>query len=275
MLLTFVSAFYILKSKFSAQTYEKWFQNLIPNVRKFNLVIFCDDKSKPFLLKYINETNKDLIKIVKLEINQFYNYQYKEYWIENHKRNDSLNGSKVSTHDTHWKLNMLWSEKQSFVKRAMDMKLFETEWYGWMDIGYFRSEYRGDLLPDQIHQWPNETKIKKLNPKKIYYGMANNNPLEIQDTYQKIMKKDEYGLPSCEILTYGIAGGFFLIHRDKVNWWRDTYDERIKKYFFHNHLIKDDQNVVMDLIYNDMMHFEIVFESIGFNSWFLFQRYLF
>jgi hypothetical protein len=34
---------------------------------------------------------------------------------------------------------MLWSEKISFVKETMDNQYFNTEYYGWCDIGYFRN----------------------------------------------------------------------------------------------------------------------------------------
>ena len=273
MLITFATAFYIIQSKFDETTYEKWFKNLIPNVRKFNLVIFCNEQSEPLLKKYINNDNKPFVKIIKLEISEFDNFQYKEAWKTNHKKNDALNGSKTSTHNTSWELNMLWSEKQSFVKRSME--IFETEWYGWMDIGYFRAEYRGDLMPVQIQHWPNQSKIEKLNIKKVHYSLVNNNPYEVNDTFQKVTTKDEYGLPISEILTYGIAGGFFLVHKNMVEWWQQTYNNRVLKYFTHNHLIKDDQNVVMDLIYNNMKDFEIIREPPGYNTWFLFQRFLF
>ena len=45
----------------------------------------------------------------------------------------------MKSHKTDWKLNMLWSEKIAFVKKCYDNKYFpETDWYGWVDIGYFR-----------------------------------------------------------------------------------------------------------------------------------------
>ena len=45
----------------------------------------------------------------------------------------------MKSYKTSWKLNMLWNKKISFVKKAYQEKYFdETEWYGWMDIGYFR-----------------------------------------------------------------------------------------------------------------------------------------
>ena len=42
--------------------------------------------------------------------------------------------------------------------------LFNTEWYGWCDIGYFRGRNDIDLSPGLIPCWPNEEKIKLLIP---------------------------------------------------------------------------------------------------------------
>ena len=39
---------------------------------------------------------------------------------------------------------MLWCEKISFVKKTIEKNYFNTDWYGWCDIGYFR-ESNNDL----------------------------------------------------------------------------------------------------------------------------------
>ena len=33
-----------------------------------------------------------------------------------------------------------------------------------------------------------------------------------------------------------IAGGFFIIHKDNISWWSETYDSMLKKYFENNGL---------------------------------------
>ena len=110
-MITFVSYFYIIKSKFKKEKYKKWINYLLPNIRNFNLVVFCDNKSYLFLKKLL--PNKDIynskIKLIILEKNEFYNYRYKDYWKKNHKNNNSLNDK--SLYKTDWELNMLWNEK--------------------------------------------------------------------------------------------------------------------------------------------------------------------
>ena len=267
-MITFISAFYILKSKFSKEKYEKWFSNLLPNVKNFNLVIFCDQKSKPLLEKYTK--NNDKIKLVLLRIEKFYNYKYKSGWIKNHKKN------KLAEYED-WQLNMLWSEKIAFVKNAYKNKYFpETEWYGWCDIGYFRGEEVGDISQQQIKNWPNYDKINSLNKDKIYYALVRFDPNYLQSLYNIINDKNEFGLPRNSIPEdqWSIAGGFFLIYKNNIDYWFKTFDNRLQLYFKHNYLVKDDQILVVDLIFSNKGKFELIKETNRTNPWFVFQRFL-
>ena len=267
-MITFISAFYILKSKFSKEKYEKWFSNFLPNVKKFNLVIFCDQKSKHLLEKYTK--NNDKIKLVLLEIEKFYNYKYKTDWIKNHTKN------KLAEYED-WQLNMLWSEKISFVKNAYINKYFpETEWYGWCDIGYFRGDEFGDISQQQIKNWPNYDRISSLSKDKIYYALVRFNPNYLQSLYNVINDKNEFGLPRNSIPEdqWSIAGGFFLIYKNKIDYWFKTFDNRLQLYFKHNYLVKDDQILVVDLIFSNKGKFELIKETNRTNPWFVFQRFL-
>ena len=265
-MITFISAFYILKSKFFKEKYEKWISNLLPNVKKFNLVIFCDKKSKPLLEKYTK--NNDKIKLVLLEIEKFYNYKFKKHWIENHKKN------KLAYYED-WQLNMLWCEKIAFVKNAYSNKYFpETEWYGWCDIGYFRCEESGDISQQQIQNWPNN--INSLNKEKIYYAMARFDSNYLQALFNVINDKNEFGLPRNSIPEdqWSIAGGFFLICNNNIDYWFRTFDNRLQLYFNHKYLVKDDQIIIIDLIFSNKSKFELIKETTRANPWFVFQRFL-
>ena len=149
-MITISTCWYILKSKFDKTKYEQWFSNLLLNVNNFYLIIYSNQESKEMLLPYIK--NNPNIKLVIIEIEDFYNYKYKEHWINNHEKNNSLNDN--SNFKTNWKLNMLWSEKISFVKHTIQQNYFDTHWYGWCDIGYFRGGYN-DISVNLIKCWPN------------------------------------------------------------------------------------------------------------------------
>ena len=72
-----------------------------------------------------------------------------------------------------------------------------------------------------------------------------------------------------------IAGGFFLINREKIEWWSNIYYNRLYEYFNNNILVKDDQYVIIDCIANNLKEFNIIEEKdLSKDRWFVFQSYL-
>ena len=270
MSITFSSCFYIIKSKFDPNTYINWMNNFISIVLKnensFNLVIYSDENSA----KYIDTKGNPKIKIVIKPIDQFYNFKHQNYWVENHKRNHLLNDK------SNWVLNMLWSEKIWFVKETVERKYFETEFYGWCDIGYFRNRH-DDLHTSKLLNWPNVAKISALDKNKIGYACINNDNGYMNYLHKIVSNKNQLGLPVQEIPANqnSIAGGFFIIHKDKINWWAETYEAKLLLYFKHNYLVKDDQIILIDCIISNLNDFLIFRENNSkFDNWFMFQRIL-
>ena len=216
-MITFATCWYQLKSKFNHQQYEKWMRNLLTNVVKFNLVIYSNEKSVSIFKDMIKDNPK--IKVVLKPLSQLYNYKYKNAWIKNHTKNDLLKNR------IDWELNMLWAEKIYFVYETMNKKYFDTNYYGWMDIG------ENIFLP--------------RNP-----------------------------IPNNQL---SIAGGFFISHKKNIAWWQRTFDEKLKLYFKHDYLIKDDQIIIIDCIMSILTNprFALVNENNPkLDNWFLFQRFL-
>ena len=247
MSITFVSCFYIIKSKFEYSTYIEWMNNFISIVNNFNLVIFTDENS----INYINTFDNPRIKLVIKPIEQFYNYKYKEYWIKNHQRNYLLNNKSC------WELNMLWSEKIWFVNETVYKKYFDTDYYGWCDIGYFRNRLN-DTNTNKLINWANSQKLLELDRNKIHYACVNNNNNFMNALYTLINNKNELGLPVKEINPnqVSIAGGFFIIYNDKINWWANTYDNKLELYINNNYFVKDDQIILVDCILSDLNNFK-------------------
>lgn len=266
-MITIITAFYILNSKFSIDKYKKWIQYFLDNVI-CNIIIFTDNKSKYLFDKYKNKTN---IRIVIQELDDFYNYKYVEYWKRNHIQNYSLNNI------TGWELNMLWSEKAAFINKALELGYINTEWCCWCDIGYFRKEERGTLKPKDLRNWPSNNKILTLNKDKVYYGMSHNNSKYLDVLKNICLNKNDIGLPKFDIpkKQCSIAGGFFLIHKEKIKWWLSTYDNMLKLYFENNRTVKDDQIIIVNTYSLFTEHFNIIYENNNnYNHWFLFQRWL-
>jgi hypothetical protein len=172
---------------------------------------------------------------------------------------------------------MLWSEKIWFVKETIERKYFETEFYGWCDIGYFRNR-RDDIHSSKLLNWPNNEKIMKLDKNKICYACINNDNGYMNSLHKIVNNKNQLGLPVNEIpaIQNSIAGGFFIIHKDKINWWSETYDTKLELYFKNNYLVKDDQIILVDCILSNSNEFLLFRENArNLDNWFMFQRILF
>ena len=262
--ITYSTCWYPFKAKFNTNVYEQWINNMLTNVNNYYLVVYTNELGYATIKQYIQPNIKVIIK----DHTEFYTYQYKDYWIENHKKNHLLN-EKVD-----WKVNMLWSEKINFVKETFNKKYFNTEFYGWCDIGYFRNR-ENDSHTNELTEWPNENTILQLDKNKIHYALINDNQQYISYLYNQITKKNRKGLPIHEIPPnqYSIAGGFFTIHNSKIDWWHDTYYKRLLLYFENNYLVKDDQILLIDCAFTYPLNFQLYKENFQqYDNWFMFQR---
>jgi len=272
-LLTLSTCWYILKSKFDKKTYLNWIRNIGSIVNNFNLVIYTNATSLKDIIQHINVKNKR-IKIIIKPIEEFYNYRYKDYWIKNNEKS----GLTLHKH-IDWELNMLWNEKVFFVNETIRQKYFNTPYYGWCDIGYFRNRIN-DLNTIYLQNWPNNLKMygNPFNDSCIHYGCVQNNTI----TYVKLSNdiKNHYlnNLKSPPTIQYEeicFAGGFFIMKPKLIDLYVKLYDEKLLYYFLNNYLIKDDQTILMDIIFTNPNIFYIHTEDKpNFDNWFMFQRLL-
>ena len=264
--ITFVSCWYIVKSKYSIDKYIEWIDNIMKNVNNYYLVVYTNNDSKHYLSKYSDNMK---IKIIIKEYEDMYNYRYKDQWIKNHEKNNLLNCM------IDWKLNMLWSEKIHFVYDTIMNKYFDTMYYGWCDIGYFRNRVNDTKINDLL-LWPSNYIINNLKKDSIYYGLISNDINKNQLIQNQILNKNEFDLPSIALnpSNVSIGGGFFILYKDMITWWKEYYDMKLNLYFTHNYLVKDDQIILTDCIYSDETKFTLCTENTKYDNWFLFQRYL-
>jgi hypothetical protein len=240
--------------------------NFISIVNKFNLVIYTDENS----FKYIDTKNNPKIKIIIKSLDKFYNYNYKDYWIKNHENNHLLNDKSC------WELNMLWSEKIQFVKQTYENKYFDTEFYGWCDIGYFRNRPH-DIHTSRLTNWGNNQVILRNNIDKISYACIKNDDGYMNFLHNLVNSRNDKNLPVIPIPAHqnSIAGGFFILHKNNIEWWTTTYDNKLKLYFENNYLVKDDQIILVDCILSNLDKFNLFREyNDHFDNWFMFQRIL-
>lgn len=269
--ITFSTCFYVVNSKFDADTYAKWSNNfmLLTHTNNFYLVIYTDENS----VKYINleNANHKNVHVVIKPLSELHGYKYREKWIRNNIRlSISLS----------WELNMIWSEKVWFVQETMKTRYFEdTEFYGWCDIGYFRSRPEIDVDISTLiqHGWPNPARFETFDKNKIMYAIViPADELYLYSLKQLIDAKNEHGLPETPIphTQQSVSGGFFVGHRDKIDWWVDTYNKRLQLYFEHDYAVKDDQLIIIDCIFTQLSEFSILYYDIcELDPWFPFHRF--
>jgi hypothetical protein len=251
-----------MKSKFDASIYVQWMNQMLSIVNDFYLVIYTDEASSAYITLPVGNQR---IRVIIKPVEEFYTYQYKESWIKNHAANYLLKDR------VDWKVNMLWSEKVFFVAETYQRNYFDTAYYGWCDIGYFRNR-PNDLNTRELSHWANDAKIRALNPNKIHYS-------QICDSHylQRLFRLVNVVRPKIAVPPEqnSIAGGFFIGYRDKIEDWAKRYDEKLRFYFEHSLLVKDDQTILVDCILSDLRHFQLHTENLsGYDHWFMFQRIL-
>jgi len=94
--------------------------------------------------------------------------------------------------------------------------------------------------------------------------------------YKIINAKSETGLPVNPIPPHqnSVAGGFFILHKNKIDWWAKTFDTKLELYFKNNYLVKDDQIILVDCILSGQENFLLFREANQYDNWFMFQRIL-
>lgn len=239
--------------------------NFLHIVKNFNLVIYTNQETS----KWIDTKGNPRIKIIIKEFEDFHTFSFKNNWIVNHEKNELLNKC------IQWEVNMLWSEKIWFVNETVQKQYFISEFYGWCDIGYFRNT-EGNIHTYHLQNWPNPERIRELNREKIYYGCISNDDDYLKYLNCFVENKNADGLPCTPIPPNqnSIAGNFFILHKDKISWWTQTYYDKLTLYFQHNYLVKDDQIILLDCIFTNISEFCLMRENTQhLDNWFLFQRF--
>jgi len=142
---TIVTGYFQLKqAKASHDTYSKWMRNMLSIENP--MVIFCDSASEQ-MIQEMRAGKMEYTKIILTSFNEFYSYRYARNFLEHYK----MDQEQRVGHNMF--LYMIWSEKSHFLKRAIELNPFSTEYFVWCDIGCFR-------VPNTRYlHWPNPSRI--------------------------------------------------------------------------------------------------------------------
>ena len=148
---TIVTAYFKLaQSKASHEKYVNWMQNMLAIDNP--MVIFCE-KDCVNLIKTFRLSKMDKTHIIVVTFQDFYSYRYGASFTEHYEKDTE----KRVGHGIL--LYLIWSEKSHFLKRAVELDPFKTDYFLWVDIGCFRrpnTEYINWPNPQRIAEIPND-----------------------------------------------------------------------------------------------------------------------
>jgi len=253
---TLVSCYFRLeKSKHSHDNYMVWMDNFLENVET-PLIIFCDEDSE----KLIKEKRKkflDKTKIILTKPNDFHTWKYFDIFKENYNRDFEKDKHSVP-------LYMIWSEKSNFIRRAVEINPYKSEFFVWIDIGAFRNRGKyGDLSLEQIKTWPNEAKIKALPHDKVILGKAGEFPRDCNILLQNGLTKGEF-----TYVLKSIVGTVFIMHKDMAMvWWR-LYYWMLETFAKYGRVILKDQSIMANVAVSFPKKVQILDKIDGLDPWF-------
>jgi len=227
---TVVSAYYPMKSKYSIDNYKEWIQNLYGNIG-FNLVFFTNKEYTPFI-EEVRKNFKDKTKIITLEFEDFEALKkYPMSFWEDQKKKDHED---YHTPDMY----ILWYEKKEFLKKAIDMNPFNTDYFVWTDAGICRDKNWIPFLKD----YPS---IDKIPNDKIVINL-------LEDFSDKNINYDfQYVLTN-------VGAGILAGKKDTWNKYYSLYDEIFNMYINDGRFIGKEQNIMTSMVIKDGDLFNLI-----------------
>lgn len=254
---TIVTAYFKLKiSKASHETYLKWMQNMLINSNP--MVIFCDTVSKSYIESVRKMVDPELERtcIIITEVSEFYSYKYGEKFVEHF----AMDTEKRVGHNII--LYMIWAEKSHFLKRAIELDPFESDYFLWSDIGCFRRENT------EFRNWPNPSRIATLPKDKVLLLSV------IPFTPSELACKTLSDLPSFQFQNR-IGAPIFGGTKEILLQWHDKYYEMLEYFISINRFIGKDQSIMNSVYLMNREFCELINWKEGCNDpWFYLQDYL-
>jgi hypothetical protein len=247
------SYFQLNQSKASHLQYVEWMKNML--IIDNPMVIFCDEKSEETI--YMLRSGKhDKTRIIVTNFKEFYSYKYANHFLEHYK----MDKEQRVGHNMF--LYMIWSEKSNFMKRAIELDPFNTDYFLWVDIGCFRRPNT------EYINWPNPKKIDNLDKTNVLLLLV------------QPFTREEWNCSSRETLPLfqfanRIGGTMFGGGKDILLKWHEKYYEMLEYFISIKRFIGKDQSIMNSvyLLNKDMC--ELVNWQPGCpDHWFYLQEYL-
>lgn len=250
---TIVTAYYDLPfKKHSSSNYSIWMGYFF-NTIKSNIIVFTDTKSSKMLFDLCKDMKN--VKTIIFPLEKFFTFKYIDYWKKDYERDTE------KYHNPY--LYMIWNEKSMFIRHAIHINPFNTEYYAWTDIGMIRD-------PEQIkyvNMYPNPNIIKTLKNDKVYI-------LNIADFTEQELRETDV----TQIFKYKnrIGGGVIFGHKDVLMEWYKIYYDMMSAFMKNDYYAGKDQSIMacVYLKYREKL-IELVKPTYSpINKWFYMLYYL-
>ncbi len=148
-----------------------------------------------------------------------------DYWNRDYERD-------IEKEYHNQNLYILWNEKTTFMKKAMDYNYFNTDFYCWADIGMIRDK----RTLEYIKTFPSSNMLNVYDKSKIYllYLEAFTN-LEIK-----------YINDACDAFKYkdNVGATFMIAHKSMLNTWVDVYYSMLNRFMEKDLFAGNDQSII-------------------------------
>jgi hypothetical protein len=220
---TLVTAFYDFeKKKNTTEKYYEWIENFLPYLDTY-VVIFTDEQSYDKIYD-LRKNQLSKTKIVNLPITEWHTYKYLEHWQKDFMRDHER------VHHSR-KLYMVWNEKSMFVKRAIQMNPFNTDYYCWSDIGMIRNSNYSKYIQNypRVRNDVDDSKMYLLNIQHQFNE---------SDFSFKEMATERYRFVNA------IGGGVIFGHKRVFIQWIDKYYEMLEEFVKQDLFAGKDQSLM-------------------------------
>jgi hypothetical protein len=254
MTTTIVTAYFKLpKSKATHEQYSQWMANMLAIDNE--MVIFCDSA----FVDEIKTLRRDRLAktyICATSLVDFYTYRYVNYFLEHSKMDREV----AIGHNMF--LYMIWSEKSHFLRRAIEIDPFRSDYFLWTDIGCFRRPNT------EFINWPNPARISMLPKDRVLL-------LVVEPFTEAEMIADSLEtLPSFQY-TNRIGGTIFGGGKQVLLEWADKYYGMLEYFISVGRFIGKDQSIMNSVYLMNRGMCELVNWRAGCaDIWFYLQDYL-
>lgn len=251
---TIVTGYFQLeRSKASHEIYRGWMQNML--AIKNPMIIFCDSQNIE-MIRELRKENIENTRIIETKWDDFYSHRY----INNFIQHQQLDAEVSKGHNVY--LYMVWAEKSNFLKRAIEMNPFSTDYFLWVDIGCFRRPNT------QYLRWPSPARISEIPHNKVL--LLSVYPF----TTEEVGASSVEDLPSFQF-TNRIGAPIFGGGKEILLEWHKKYYGMLENFIRMGRFIGKDQSIMNSVYLMNKEMCELVsWKQPCHDIWFYLQDYL-